>query len=330
MNIDDWVAKNRSVFETEYELLFSRTVLPLVDGLQFTTVQAQYPFVDREGKKRYCDFAIIESEMVQLALEVDGYDKRGTGAGMSREDFVDWQRRQASLASQGWHVLRFANVDVRDRPQQCADHISDLLKRLRQVERGRPVARERGGLPSVGTSGSAAMGPVKRSVKGSIFLVFFSAFAFAGLMNAIGDPANPVSAPSKVSNALTSAVSVSEGYGALACENPIDWSQARKFIGTVVTIKGPLLATTARHDIAGGPIWLDVGGVFPSRERLNVVVWRSNWDKFDARKLSAEYWHTILGDEMEYASICVKGRIDEYRGVPQIELRGIHQLKIFL
>jgi len=137
MTFSEWVELNREKLGSKYEILFATRVLPLVQGLQSDNVTAQHPFVDTDGKNRYCDFTIAESEVVRVAIEIDGYDKRGNGTGMSHEDFLDWQRRQASLASQGWHVLRFANRDVRDHPGRCADYISRLLNRLRQAQTGR-------------------------------------------------------------------------------------------------------------------------------------------------------------------------------------------------
>lgn len=47
---------------------------------------------------------------------------------MSHDDFVDWQRRQAALTAAGWHVLRFANRDVRDQPKRCQRYIELLLR----------------------------------------------------------------------------------------------------------------------------------------------------------------------------------------------------------
>ena len=137
MNFCNWVERNRDKFGSEYELLFVTEVLPLVSDLQVNALTAQHHFVDNDGKDRYCNFTIVESETVRVAIEIDGYDKRGTGTGMSYEDFLNWQRRQASLASQGWQVLRFANRDVREEPHRCAEHISRLLSRLRQAQIGR-------------------------------------------------------------------------------------------------------------------------------------------------------------------------------------------------
>lgn len=136
MNLNDWIEKNRPNFGSEYETLFAETVLPLVPELNFDAISAQYSFHDRDGRQRYCDFVIHEDNNVRISIEIDGYDKRGTGEGMSHADFVDWQRRQASLTALGWYVLRFANQDVRDNPKPCAEHISLLVKYLR----GKPQA----------------------------------------------------------------------------------------------------------------------------------------------------------------------------------------------
>jgi len=61
---------------------------------------------------------------------------------MSHADFIDWQRRQAALTSQGWYVLRFANRDVRDEPQRCAEHISLLLRGSRAKLQNRGLSDE--------------------------------------------------------------------------------------------------------------------------------------------------------------------------------------------
>lgn len=111
--------------------MFFRNVLSRIT-LDFGSLIAQFKFKDFDGKTRYCDFVYQEGSAIRIAIEIDGYDKRGTGTGMSKSDFVDWQRRQASLTSQGWLVLRFANTDVRDVPERCKQHIDLLLRSERQ------------------------------------------------------------------------------------------------------------------------------------------------------------------------------------------------------
>ncbi|MDT8322093.1 MAG: DUF559 domain-containing protein, partial [Xanthomonadales bacterium] len=139
MTPEAWLQRNGSKLGSDYEHLFVEKVLSRVPKLDLAYVSTQKPFRDLKGKQRYCDFALEEGDDVRIAIEVDGYDKTGTGAGMSRPEFLDWQRRHASLVSSGWNVIRFANVDVRDDPEGCIDHL-DLLLRL---ERGKASHKEK-------------------------------------------------------------------------------------------------------------------------------------------------------------------------------------------
>ena len=135
MEVRVWLARNAHLLkDSPFEELFVRNVLTRVRELDFRAVGAQYRFTDDGGRTRYCDFVIQEGEGVRIAIEVDGYDKRGTGSGMSRSDFLDWQRRQASLVAQGWRVIRFANVDVRDQASRCAELLGLLLRDERSKE----------------------------------------------------------------------------------------------------------------------------------------------------------------------------------------------------
>ncbi len=142
MNLNEWLETNRPKFGSDYEILFAENVLPLVAALSLDSIAVQYPFQDMDKKQRYCDFVILENDDVRIAIEIDGYDKRGTGMGMSHSEFIDWQRRQSALTSQGWYVLRFANTDVRDNPQHCAEHISLLLKRSRSNRSNKELSAE--------------------------------------------------------------------------------------------------------------------------------------------------------------------------------------------
>lgn len=142
MSLALWVKKNHSKFGSDFELLFVKTVLPLIPELELDAISVQYPFKDADGRQRYCDFVIKEGDSVRIAVEIDGYDKRGTGTGMSHNEFVDWQRRQAALTAHGWYVLRFANRDVRDWPERCAEHIRLLLKKLRGKSRNQDLTAQ--------------------------------------------------------------------------------------------------------------------------------------------------------------------------------------------
>lgn len=127
MSVDDWIKIHEVNFGSPFEQLFVIKVLAKVNDLDLDAVSSQYHFKDLDGKNRYCDFVIQEGS-IRIAIEIDGYDKRNTGQGMSHDDFVDWQRRQAALTAQGWYVLRFANRDVSNAPERCQRYIELLLR----------------------------------------------------------------------------------------------------------------------------------------------------------------------------------------------------------
>ncbi|MNO89655.1 hypothetical protein D3C76_811450 [compost metagenome] len=128
IDIAPWLRKHASRLQSPFEQLFVRNVLAHVPGINLDSVDTQYCFTDTEGGTRYCDFVIQEGETLRIAIEIDGYDKTGRGAGMSHAEFVDWQRRHASLVAQGWDVIRFANYDVKHSAKRCIEHISLLLR----------------------------------------------------------------------------------------------------------------------------------------------------------------------------------------------------------
>ncbi len=136
MRPDEWIReferKSRRKFDSKFERTFVLEVLGRIPNLDFRSLEGQLSFKDSDGNQRYCDFAVKEGKEVRIALEIDGYDKKNRGSGMTHDEFVDWQRREAALVSQGWYVLRFANRDLFNRPDQCAEHISLLLARERR------------------------------------------------------------------------------------------------------------------------------------------------------------------------------------------------------
>jgi hypothetical protein len=346
MKPEDWIKNNRATFDSEYEALFAKQVLPLVEGLKWETVTVQHLFVDSDGRNRYCDFTIIESQSVRVAIEIDGYDKRGTGSGMTHTEFLDWQRRQASLASQGWYVLRFANRDVRDAPQLCAKHITTLLNRLRQAQGGhieivtiQPI--ESGPIDTqiiVASPQTREAHPKKKLNLGLIAGLFcLGTFALwqtydTSDLQGIGiravQPADQTNIAPK--STPLNALRATRVYGALDCKNPQDWAIARQKIGQVVTVIGPLLDTRPRSDITGSPLWMDVGKQFPEKNRLTVVVWGQNWNKFDMRELDVESWVQNFSNGQKNIPICIKGKVTEYKGIPQIELTTPDQIRIGL
>jgi hypothetical protein len=327
MKSEDWIKDNRATFDSEYEALFAKKVLPLVDGLKWETVTAQYPFVDSDGRNRYCDFTIIESQSVRVAIEIDGYDKRGTGSGMTHSEFLDWQRRQASLASRGWHVLRFANRDVRDEPRMCAKHITNLLRRLRQAQTGRieivtfqSTESELIAAPTpLQMPQTPEVAPKQKNKFGLIVgLICLAATALWQINDFELHQDLDVRKKSTTSRI----------YGTLDCKNPQDWTAAKNNVGHVVTVRGPLLDTRPRPDITGSPLWIDIGKQFPEKNRLTIVVWGQNWPKFDMSELDLDTWRETNTKSFRGVSFCITGRVSEYKGAPQIELSTPDQIRI--
>lgn len=144
MDLEEWIARNLNDSRvSNYEKLFVRNVLPHIDSLSLNAISAQHHFIDDRGKSRYCDFVIQEGDDLKVAIEIDGFDKTGTGHGMTRSEFLDWQRRHASLVSQGWRVLRFANTDVTHSSKRCAEHLNLLLRDERSRESHRRSLEKR-------------------------------------------------------------------------------------------------------------------------------------------------------------------------------------------
>lgn len=353
MTIESWKRANLDKFGSDFELFFVENVLPAIRGLDYSCLFAQYPFLDSDGRQRYCDFAIIESDNVRVAIEVDGYDKRGTGTGMSHADFIDWQRRQASLAAQGWHVLRFANKDVRDHPSRCAEPINALLDKLRNQQSGRvqiitiPVAAPMASRdvvtvsekPLLAASELRAPGSISKSFKRGAMLVVVLALLGAVLLPALRQtgpadgaearvhPPAPVGPASQQFSATGYEFDGNWGWGKLRCSDALSWREASKHVGELVTVQGPLFSSKFMAHITGKPTWMDVGNKFPSTDRLQLIVWGSNRGNFDLPHIDEE------GFDMEryegrLVTVCAQGKVAMYKGVPQIELKDMSQVRI--
>lgn len=380
MNLTEWLKKNRSNFGSEFEALFAETVLPLVPELHLEAVSVQYPFKDRDNKQRYCDFVVQENDTVRIAIEIDGFDKRGTGTGMSHADFIDWQRRQAALTSQGWYVLRFANRDVRDDPKRCAEHISLLLKSSRRGVSGVDLSSsERSRLNELTKNQESTIKHLKEETSVMkhtvtaftalilslvLIIVWLSdrgggagypeqAQAFqhvratempkpevgseqglicrdgaSPILNSSGvlvcpcdtdsdcDAKNPhlQFAPSQIQKQR---LATPMPLGS-SCSNPMMWSEARAHVGKTVAVVGPVMRITKSKNTRGNPSWVDIGGVFPNANRLVLVVWENKISQFPSVEKQS-----LTGQD-----ICVIGKIEIFKGVPQVELAQAGQLSV--
>lgn len=400
MGLEAWLERHRDQLGSPYETLFVESVLSRVPELDLLTLYVQYHFVDADGGNRYCDFAILEGNDLRIAIEVDGYDKRGRGQGMTRDEFVDWQRRHASLVTQGWSVLRFANVDVRDYAARCAEHVCLLLRQERSKLSHRKqleekiqaiegelaksrlrVAEEpaRYGLPtseSGGRSSSEELAELRRLLKSAkvaselsgrerirlkqledaqrdiVFLTketstmkttiwamtALMAFVIALLFfnqyrptqsSMTGQAITPTAAAPPLASETLGISAVNSTHSATAqiaevslagtsCDQPIAWQEARERIGTTVAVTGPVARIAERKEIKGQPTFITIGRAFPSRDRLDAVIWGNRREQF------AE----VLDQNIQGRDACLFGELTERDGLPQMVLRDEDQLRL--
>lgn len=102
-----------------------------------------------------------------------------------------------------------------------------------------------------------------------------------------------------------------------SCAGAVSWRSARGVIGRTATIRGPVAGTKFAATSNGSPTFLNLGVDYPSTRRVTVVIWGRNRGRFSA-------------PERRYRgrTICVRGYVDTYRGVPEIEARSPSQIRI--
>ncbi len=121
--------KRAERFESHFEYSFAQKVLSRVPGLSPDDVTPQQEFVDVNGRTRRMDFAIV-CKGQRVAIEVDGFDKKGDGGGMTSAEHADYALRERSLTHEGWKVLRFANREIYDDAQALSMQIWATLNRV--------------------------------------------------------------------------------------------------------------------------------------------------------------------------------------------------------
>lgn len=386
MNVKEWLSRHGDLLkDSRYERMFVQNVLTRVTDLDFSALSAQYHFKDDRGQPRRCDFVIREGSGVRIAIEVDGFDKVGRGAGMTRAEFVDWQRRQASLTAQGWRVLRFANSDVKHHPARCAGpidlllrdersreaHARDLEQRIHQLER--KVAEDRAPYGDVGDSRGAELERLKSeldrarkavaltdeeredletalrraesleketnimkttiwaltALMGLLLVLFFHSRSPTNevsaqrlMLEAVEQPEQvlpqAVEAPAQAARPAPEPATSPATLAGSSCAEPLPWNSASEHVGQVIAIVGPVSRVAVREDVRGKPVFITVGQPFPSRQRVDLVIWEGQRGEFFA----------LLEQDLERREVCVFGEVSEREGVPQIVLKDRHALQL--
>ena len=86
-------------------------------------------------------------------------------------------------------------------------------------------------------------------------------------------------------------------------------------IGRTATVKGPVVGTKYASYSNGRPTFLDLGRTYPSSSRFTVVIWGENRASFGTPE-RRYYGRTI----------CVRGLVSTYEGLPQIIARSPSQI----
>jgi len=97
----------------------------------------------------------------------------------------------------------------------------------------------------------------------------------------------------------------------------ISSAEAKHHIGDSVTICGKVTGGKYLENANNGPTLLDVDGTYPNQQ-LTIVIFKADRPHFSYAPESK------LVDQQ----VCVTGRIQEYKGKPQIVVRQESQVKI--
>lgn len=324
MNAKQWLARNAGKLDkrTPWELRFVEEVMAKVPGLDFTYVQAQTPFREPSGKNRRIDFTIRESEHVRVAIEVDGYDKRGDGP-MDPEDFRDWSLKEQALAAAGWRVFRVANSLITRKPKECVRNLELLLEQARAAARDATLPdAQRDELDRLEKDRKQDLERIESQ------LARIEEHAAGG-----GFQSEPkASRMTPVVAGLLLLVSVVVGLGVLFltkddkeaasatagnCGSP-NWKSIDVRPGETARVVGPVVGARYLKRIAGSPTFMDVGARFPDRDRVVLVVWGRNRRYFDPPP------------EVRYegVTVSVTGRVETFRGVRQVEVRSPTSIRV--
>ena len=103
----------------------------------------------------------------------------------------------------------------------------------------------------------------------------------------------------------------------LSCSGAISWQTAGGAIGRVATIRGRVAGTRFASASNGSPTFLNLGVNYPNPRRFTVVIWIENRAAFGR-------------PEVRYRgkTLCVRGRVKTYGGVPEIEARSPSQITV--
>ena len=97
-----------------------------------------------------------------------------------------------------------------------------------------------------------------------------------------------------------------------------NWQDAEQYVDQVVTICGPVVGTTYASTSDGSPTFLNIGYDYPNPDRFTALIWGNYRENFPSSPESYYLGHNV----------CVVGKVELYRGVPEIEITGPDSITI--
>ena len=113
------------------------------------------------------------------------------------------------------------------------------------------------------------------------------------------------------------ATSVNDSSHSVTCNGAISWTRASRVIGRYATIRGPVVGTKYASYSNGSPTFLNIGVDYPSPRRFTIVIWGENRARFGTPERRYRR-HTV----------CVRGYVRTYAGVPEIEATSPSQISV--
>jgi len=348
-----------------YEEKFVDEILSQIPEISPDDVIAQYPFKDNKAGNRYIDFMVInEGKGYKLPIELDGYAKINNKGYEKFNDFLErqndliqqfgivlrytnkkaFQQQQQvineirkALQTQANHqiteqskqkqiqsLIAEYEAKIADYEKQQTTNNSDVSNELSQVRKGLNVFKQnhlqelqnvQKELSQIKGWQTQQLGSVKSEIKKQIYIgVGIIAAIAVGAIFYIKSSQQPVENTPMAVQALA-------GYsgGETQAEQPeheinpqknyIQASQASHFVGEHQIVCGEV----AQFKEFSKGVYLNFDQPYP-KATFTVVIWNNN------AHISKQLRN------VEHSTLCVQGKIEEYRGKPQMVLNSLQQI----
>jgi guanyl-specific ribonuclease Sa len=98
----------------------------------------------------------------------------------------------------------------------------------------------------------------------------------------------------------------------------IMWNQAKRYAGSIKTVKGPVKGIKYASSSTGRPTFISIGKNYPNRSRFTVVIWGKYRAAFPAN----------LGAYYRGKTVLATGKIKMYQGSAQMFVRSPSKLRV--